>query len=113
MIDLWNSERRLWLEGVSAYKQLMASECIMAFGPMGVMGRDDIVESLHQAPRWSNVEMVDKTQANPAENVAVIAYRAYGTRSGAEPYEAVCTSTYVRIDGHWLIAQHQQTPVLS
>lgn len=110
MADLWNSERRLWLEGVSAYEELMTAECVMAFGPMGVMDRDAILGALRDAPRWAEVDMTEKTQAVQAENVVVIAYRARANRPGAEPYEAICTSTYVRVDGHWLIAQHQQTP---
>lgn len=111
MADIWNSERRLWLEGTGAYEELMASDCVMAFGPMGAMGRDEVLESLREAPRWTDVVMTDKAKAVPAENVAVIAYHVRSKRPGAEPYEALCTSTYVRIDGQWMIAQHQQTSV--
>jgi hypothetical protein len=112
MSDIWSSERRLWLEGINAYKELMTTECVMAFGPMGVMGPEDIIEALRKAPRWTDVEMAGQTKAVQAENVVVIAYRARSTRPDADPYEAICTSTYVRVDGHWRIAQHQQTPVL-
>ena len=83
----------------------------MAFGPMGVMNRTEIVDSMRDAPRWSGVDMVDMTQTKPADNVSIIAYRALATRSGTEPYEAVCTSTYVTIDGRWKLSQHQQSLV--
>lgn len=111
MSDLWGSERRLWLEGVSAYEELMASECVMAFGPMGIMSNDQIIESLRQAPRWSEVEMSERTTTSPAENIAIIAYTARATRDGADPYEAICTSSYVCSDGYWWLTHHQQTPV--
>ncbi len=109
MEDLWKLERRLWKEGLGAYEELMAPDCLMAFGPTGIMGRAEIVDSMRDAPRWSDIDMTDTTQTKPADNVSVIAYRALAKRSGADPYEAVCTSTYIAIDGHWHIAQHQQS----
>lgn len=111
MDDLRNTERRLWEEGVGAYEELMAPECVMAFGPIGIMDRTEIVDSMRNAPRWSGVDMIDITQTRPADNVLIIAYRALATKSGADPYEAVCTSTYVTIDGRWKLAQHQQSVV--
>ena len=111
MSDLWGSERRLWLDGVSAYEELMASECVMAFGPMGIMRNDQILESLRDAPRWSDVEMVDRTRTSPSDDVAIIAYRARASRGGSKPYEAICTSSYVCVDGYWWLSHHQQTPI--
>lgn len=40
----------------------------------------------------------------------MVVYRATAVRSGAE-YEALFNSTYVRVDGAWKLALHQQTPV--
>ncbi|KRA98288.1 hypothetical protein ASD83_14780 [Devosia sp. Root685] len=111
MSDLWGSERRLWLEGVAAYEELMAPECLMAFGPMSIVKNEQIIESLREAPRWADVVMTDRTRTSPVGDVAIIAYRARGTRDGAEPYEAICTSSYVCIDGYWWLTHHQQTQV--
>lgn len=111
MDELWKHERRLWKEGVGAYEELMSPECVMAFGPMGIMGRAEVVDSMRDAPRWSDVEMTETTQTRPADNVSVIAYRAIAKRARVKPYEALCTSTYVAIDGIWRIAQHQQSLV--
>ncbi|HTN63453.1 MAG TPA: DUF4440 domain-containing protein [Devosia sp.] len=112
MDDVWDNERRLWQEGADAYDELMAPECVMAFGPLGIMERPEIVGSMRDAPRWSDVNMTDTTQTRPADNISIIAYRALAMRSGVEPYEAVCTSTYVTLDGHWKLVQHQQSVVL-
>lgn len=111
MDDLWKNERRLWQEGVGAYEELMGPECVMAFAPMGIMDRSQIIDSMSGAPRWSDVEMTDTTQTRPAADVSILAYRALATRPGNEPYEAVCTSTYISIDGRWKLAQHQQSAV--
>lgn len=77
------------------------------------MQNEQIVESLRDAPRWSDVEMTDRARTSPSDYVAIIAYRARGTRDGAEPYEAICTSSYVCIDGYWWLTHHQQTEVTS
>ena len=109
MDDIWSEERRLWLEGADAYDELMAADCVMAFGPMGIMTRSEIVDSMNGSPRWSYIDMTDTEQTKPADNLSIIAYRASATRPGAEPYEAVCTSTYVLVGNRWKLAQHQQS----
>ena len=111
MDDIWTTERRLWLDGADAYAELMAPHCVMAFGPMGVLQDGAIIDSLRKAPRWSDVTMQDRVLAQPNESVAVLAYAAEGRRDGAEPYRALCTSTYIRMGDTWRIAQHQQTPL--
>jgi hypothetical protein len=111
MDDLWQNERRLWQAGVAAYEELMGPECMMAFAPMGIMARSEIIDCMHDAPRWSSIDMTDVTQTGPAGNVSIIGYRVLATRPGNEPYEAVCTSTYVAVDGRWKLAQHQQSVV--
>lgn len=113
MSDLWLNERRLWLEGVEAYEELMWTECIMAFGPTGIMRNEQILESIRRAPRWSDIEMTEQIATTPAENLAILAYKATATRHDASRYEAVCTSSYVCVDGYWWLTHHQQTPVSS
>jgi len=110
MDPIWTTERRLWLEGADAYADLMAPRCIMAFAAMGVLEDAAIVESLRGAPRWAAINMTQQVMAEPAEDVIILAYTAQARRDGAEPYSALCTSTYLRLDGQWRIAQHQQTP---
>jgi hypothetical protein len=40
----------------------------------------------------------------------VLVYSVVAQREGLEPYSAVVSSTYVRRDGEWKLAFHQQTP---
>lgn len=92
-------------------REIMGPECLMAFGPMGIMDQSTILDSMRDAPRWSSVDMTDRTQTRPADNVSIIAYRATATTLGSEPYEAVCTSIYIVLDGLWKLTQHQQSVV--
>lgn len=112
MIDIWNIERTLWLDGVNAYWEHFAQDCLMAFGPAGILRGQQIIHSLQHAPRWSEVSFDDTSLIQPAAGVAVIAYRAHAERNDTPPYQALCTSTYVRSSELiWQIAQHQQTPL--
>lgn len=109
--EVWESERRLWLEGGDAYVELLHPECIVVFGePFGIMKGDAITESLRDALRWTEVEMVDRSTTRQGNETIVIAYKAEGHRRGSAPYHAYCSSTYVRRDGALRIIQHQQTP---
>jgi hypothetical protein len=102
-------EERFWLEGCSAYEDLLDPACIMAFPSMGVMRAADVLDNLKQAPRWSSVEMSDRAVCRAGDAVLVLGYTAEGRREGADPYHCVCTSTY-RADGkRWKLVQHQQT----
>ena len=106
----WKLEERFWLEGSTVYDALLDPECLMAFPQMGVMRAAEVLDSLEGAPRWTSVEMADRTIGRPGDDVLVLGYRATGRREGAEPYLTLCTSTYRRNEGAWKLVQHQQTP---
>jgi len=109
---IWESERRLWLEGSEAYDELLHPRCIMVFAdPVGVLKGDAISESLKGVPRWTEVEMAEQSSSGDEGNVVVIAYRAKARRGDAAPYDAYCSSTYIRNHESWRIIQHQQTPI--
>ena len=111
MTDLWNMERRLWMDGVDAYSELMATDCTMVFGPMGILWRQAILDSLRDAPRWGDVSFYDQVRTNHGRDVVVLAYRVVASRDGANAYTALCSSTYILESGSWKVVQHQQTPV--
>lgn len=112
MHEVWKLERSLWLDGVDAYRAHLADPCVMVFGPTGISGREDILRSIEQAPRWREVTFTRDTLITPGDTVAiVIAYRAEALRDGADAYRALCSSTWLVLDGELKLAQHQQTPV--
>lgn len=108
---LWLIEERFWT-AADAPRDTLDPGCIMAFpAPTGLLAGPGIADSLSGAPRWTRVEMTERRLAQPAPDVAVLAYRARGVREGAAPYEAFCTSTYRVSAGAWRLIQHQQTPI--
>ncbi|CAD7036830.1 hypothetical protein REJC140_03584 [Pseudorhizobium endolithicum] len=104
----WKREERLWLEGASAYAEIVDHSCLMAFPGMGVLQIADVLEGLKVAPRWVSVTMMDR-QTSRAGSVFVLGYTAEGQREGSDPYRCFCTSTYCAVGGVWKLVQHQQT----
>jgi hypothetical protein len=115
--DLLNREREAWLalstDGETAaryYETELASDVLMLLpGGLVIDEREEVVDSMRGAP-WDGFEISEARVLELGEEVAVVAYRATAHRSG-RGYEALFNSTYVRENGLWRLALHQQTPV--
>lgn len=109
--EIWERERGFWLDGVAYYHENMVEAAQMVFpDPVGILKGSQILEGLEAAPRWTAVEMGDRTE-EVLGDTRVLAYRATGTRDGSDPYVALCSSTYVRRGDRWILLSHQQTPL--
>lgn len=111
--ELWTIEQNLWTGGPAMFASRLADSCVMALpAPAGIIaGRAAIVASIAANPRWSTIEMTERTLVRPASDLVVLAYRATGQRVGAAQYHAYCSSTYRRDERGWQLVQHQQTPL--
>lgn len=109
--SLWDTERRFWLDGPDFYDKTMLPHARMVFPlPVGILHGGAIVAGLRQGPRWQSVDMQERSETASGDTV-VLAYRATGTRQGAGPYAALCSSTYVKLADGWKLLFHQQTPM--
>ena len=111
--ELWEIERSLWTDGADVFARRLALDCLMAFPPpVGLLrGRDAILATLAETPRWSSLTVGEAMLAATGEDAAVLAYRALAQREGRSGYEAFCTSTYLRQPDGLRLVQHQQTPI--
>ena len=109
--NLWEMEKSFWLDGVDFYRQHLSGDAIMVFAePVGILQGTEIISNLEGAPRWQAVQFADQRELQAGE-ATVLAYRATGLRPDAGRYEALCSSTYVRCDGTWMLVAHQQIPL--
>jgi len=109
--DLWGLERSLWLGGPEVYERALDPACLAALPGVGLLtAAAAILASVREAPRWDSVDMEERHLARPADDFAVLAYRARAQRADADPYDVWCTSTYRRVGAAWRLVQHQQTP---
>lgn len=109
--DIWNLEKRFWLDGEPAYRKHMAESAVMLFPePVGILVGEAILASLAEAPRWSSIDLHERKLVRAGDAMLVTAYRAEAKRD-AQSYRAICSSSYAIIDGAWKIVHHQQTPI--
>ena len=95
--------------GGAYYREHLADNALMAF-PFGVMTRDEAIAAMESAPPWASFELKDPRVVELTEDSGVVVYAVEARREGQEPYSAVVSSTFVRRDGVWKLAFHQQTP---
>jgi uncharacterized protein YchJ len=60
---------------------------------------------------WDWHELDDEVVLPLGDDAAAVTYRARARRGDREVYTALIASTFVRVDGRWRLALHQQTPV--
>jgi hypothetical protein len=114
--ELISLEREAWAalatEGAAGpfYEALLADDVLMLL-PGGLVIDDPatVVESMAGAP-WDDYTLRDERVLPLGEDAALVSYRA-AARRGGQDYEALFASTYVREDGTWRLAAHQQTPI--
>ena len=91
------------------YDDVLAEEVLFLL-PHGIAidDRAAVIDSMRGDP-WSSYELTEERLVDLTGACAVVAYLARAVRHGEE-YSALVSSTYVRRDGHWKLAVHQQTP---
>jgi hypothetical protein len=107
---LWDLEQRFWTEGADFARRASAKDAIFVFPyPAGILQGDTLFRESDVAQRWRTVKISQRSLTRHGA-IAVLAYHASAERAGSPLYEALCVSTYLLDDDHWLRLSHQQTP---
>ncbi len=108
--DFMALEAGFWSGSADFYRQNLAERCLVAFTDMaGVVSREDLAATITSGSRWRDVDLDPKGMLELAGDVVVITYKARATRESGETYAALVSSCYVKSDGAWKLAFHQQT----
>ena len=111
--ELISLERRFWESAGDPefYSEYFTDDGVMAFN-IGTMGKDEVVSSMEGAPEWASYTIDDPVLVELGPDAASLTYTAVAQSAGNDDvYRAALTSVYVRRDGRWLLAVHQQTPL--
>jgi hypothetical protein len=109
--DLIALERQFWSSKPEAYLRNADDECLIAFPQMArVMGREEMADMAEEG-RWSDLSIDRKGLLELSQDVTIFTYEAKARRSDGQPYHALVSSAYVRRNGSWKLAFHQQTPI--
>jgi hypothetical protein len=91
------------------YADVLATDVLMLLpGGLVIDDRDEVIHSMSGAP-WDGYELRDERVVVLGDGAALLAYRG-AARRGDQEYDALFASVYVREDGAWRLAVHQQTP---
>ncbi|WP_407561349.1 nuclear transport factor 2 family protein [Streptomyces sp. 184] len=98
--------------GADFYGRVMTSDGLMLLAQGQVLNREQVIDSLNQAPAWDGYDIADERLIPLGEGQVVFVYTGRAHREADGPdFVAVMASTYVRRDGVWRLALYQQTPV--
>lgn len=115
--DLLELEHQGWQSlcngtGADFYGRLMVEDGVMVLAHGFVFTRQQVIDSLNDAPEWARYEISDEQLIELGDSSAVLVYRGTAWRGGYDPaFKAWMSSVYVQRDGQWRLASYAQTPI--
>lgn len=105
-------EESFWYGDAEFYADHLAAEAILVFAdPVGVLDREQTLQSIAAAPRWQEVALEEVRFASLGPEAVLLSYRAIARRDAdAAAYRSRASSAYIHRGGEWLLAFHQQSP---
>ncbi|WP_028464219.1 nuclear transport factor 2 family protein [Nesterenkonia alba] len=98
--------------GADFYGRIMTEDGVMVLSHGYVFTREQVIESLNDAPPWSRYEISEERLIPLDASSAVLVYRGAAWRDEEDPeFRALMSSVYVERQGEWRLASYQQTPV--
>jgi hypothetical protein len=109
MDALLKIERELGGGTGDTYRRHLTEDAVVVV-PGAAITREQTAFAIDATPGWDEFEITEDRVVPLTDDSAILTYR-WSSRRGDETYEALMSSVYVRRDGEWKLALHQQTPV--
>ena len=109
MDELLEIERELGGGTGDTYRKHLTDDAVVVV-PGAAITREQTAFAIDATPGWDEFEITEDRVVPLTDDSAILTYR-WSSRRGDETYEALMSSVYVRRDGEWKLALHQQTPV--
>ena len=114
--QLLDIERKLWTNDPTFYKSHLIDESLLVFPETGVVTKSIAVDAIFaenaQGRKWAEVQFDDVRRLQLADDAALLTYRVTDRWEHEEAKSlALASSVYVKRDGAWKLAFHQQTPL--
>jgi hypothetical protein len=97
-------------EAVAFYSDHLTEDGVLA-GPYGILDRETTIQMVPKSAVLTDYDIKSPRLIQLTESSAVIVYQMTQHRQGMDPYDANICTVYVRRDGEWRMAYHQQTPL--
>jgi hypothetical protein len=114
--QLLEVERKLWRNDVKLYRDNLVEEALLVFPETGVISRDFALDAIRiensAGSRWAEVDITDVRALPLVPDVAVLTYRVTARwERETTAMTALASSVYLRRNGGWKVALHQQSPI--
>jgi hypothetical protein len=114
--ELLKVECGLWKNDAELYHRSLTEHALLVFPESGVIGRDQAVAAIREEEaedrRWADVAFSDVRATSITSEVAALTYFVDARWNYEERgNRSIGTSLYVREDGAWKLALHQQGAV--
>ena len=110
--QLYEIEKNFWTGDTRYYRENLAEKCMVVFTEMaGLKTREEVASMITDPQRWQDLRLTDQNAIDLADGAVLLSYRATARRENGEPYEARVSTVYVKEQGRWKMAFHQQTPL--
>ena len=91
------------------YGPLLTDDALMVV-PGFIVDKPMFVQMVDSEASWTSFTVEEPRVTSLTADAAILVYRAIGQRTGQPDYVALMSSVYVKRDGRWKLAHHQQTP---
>ena len=91
------------------YRDILTDDALLVV-PGAILDGPTFLEGLEGEPEMRTLELHDPRVIELGQDGAVLLYRAVATLPGGGTWTSMMNTTYVRRDGRWRVAYHQQTP---
>ena len=110
--DLMQLEKGFWTEGGDYYREHVDEDCLVAFeGMAGVHSNEEIAGMNPGAGNWTGAKLEEKGLIELSDESLILTYEVSATKKDGATHRALCSTGYVKRDGEWKMAFHQQTPL--
>jgi uncharacterized protein (TIGR02246 family) len=112
--ELTEIERTLWTNDAGVYGRVFLPDAVIIFPEIGRINLEFALNAIREenaaGKRWAEVAFSDTRAITVAPDVALLHYGAAARWNDKADAERVhCATLYVRRDGIWRVAFHQQT----
>jgi uncharacterized protein (TIGR02246 family) len=112
--ELTEIERTLWTNDAEIYRRTFLPDAVIIFPGIGRIDLEFALNALREESaaghRWAEVSFADPRALTVLPEVTLLHYEATARWNYKEAAEKVlCATLYVKRDGAWRVAFHQQT----
>jgi hypothetical protein len=96
--------------GGQFYQSRLTENALMVLPGGMVLDKNTSISALDGPTTWDWFRIEDERIVEFGQDAAALTYKVTAKRPNEDERSSLITSVYVRRDGDWLMALHQQTP---